>query len=419
MTLGKQRITDRPWWVGVRERIEARSPFLWVFVPLAVIYLLTASLTSFTHIDPMTNALTGWHLGMTGSVVMPDHAAATAPEQVGNVGWIVESPRGPVSQYPPGAAALSAPLYWLWDEPMTPALVTGLNRPGTEGIPFPLPSPLPAAIVASLTAAAAMGLLASTISYAGGTRLAGVAAGFVGGLGTTMWAVAADSLWQHGPAAMWIALAIFLTARQRLAWAGLAFGAAALTRPHLASIAVVMILYLGLSRRTFKPVLQIGAGTLLGLGGLLIFNWWLWGTVSISGGYQGGFTEQFLAPNAGAFVSNVVGAVIDPARGLLPYSPFLLFLVPGIGRSWRAVPDWSKAAALGGLVYLLIQLKANRFSGGDGFLGYRYPLEALTAAGTFLVFAYVSWTRERPLMKNVFWLMVVVAVVLQVNSQIS
>ena len=93
----------------IRDRIASRSPFVYVFVPLAILYIATASYGFGYHIDPYTNAVTGWHLGMTGSVVLPNYERATELEQFGNTGWFVESPRGPISQYPPGAAL---PSYW-------------------------------------------------------------------------------------------------------------------------------------------------------------------------------------------------------------------------------------------------------------------------------------------------------------------
>ena len=122
-----------------------------------------------------------------------------------------------------------------------------------------------------------MGLVAATIPYAGGSRYQAVIAGYVGGLATTMWAVASDALWQHGPASMWIALAIFLVARSHLAWAGVAFGAAVLTRPHLALVAAALGLFLILTRKSIVPALKIGAGSLLWLGGLLFDKRGLWG----------------------------------------------------------------------------------------------------------------------------------------------
>lgn len=168
-------------------------------------------------------------------------------------------------------------------------------------------------------------------------------------------------------------------------------------------------------QRDLKQVLRIGAGSTLGLAGLLWFNWWLWGEVSVTGGYGSGFTGRFLDPEAMGFAENVVRAFVDPTHGLIVFSPFLLVLVPGLRRAWRATPAWAKGAAIGGALYLLIQFKANRFSGGDGFTGYRYPLEALTAVAMLLFLAYRWWVAKRPMMVRLFWACVGAAVVFQLT----
>jgi len=398
----------------LRSFCERRSPFLLVFVPLALIYIATASYGLGYHIDPFTNAVTGWHIAMTGSVLLPDYEEAAEPEQFGNIAWIVESPRGPVSQYPPGAALLSAPLYRLWNQPLSPAVIGGFNNPDAKPIPLGFPSLTPATIAAALASAAAMGFVAATIPFVGGSRYQAVIAGYVGGLATTMWAVASDALWQHGPASMWIALAIFLVARSHLGWAGFAFGAAIFTRPHLALIAAALGLFLVVARQSLVPALKIGAGSLLGLSGLVWFNWWVWGSPSVSGGYGSGFVDNALSTDVGAFLLNLFGAMTDPFHGLLPYSPFLLILIPGLRQAWRNSPDWAKGASIGGIVYLLVQLKANRFSGGEGFVGYRYPLEALTAAAVLLFVSYQRWVSRRTMLKWLFWVGVLVAVTLQI-----
>ena len=398
----------------VRSFCEKRFPFLLVFVPLALIYIATASYGFGYHIDPFTNAVTGWHMGMTGSVLLPDYEEAAEPEQVGNIAWIVESPRGPVSQYPPGAALLSAPLYRVWNQPLTPAVIRGFNNPDAKPIPLGFPSLAPATIAAALASAAAMGFVAATIPHAGGSRYQGVIAGYVGGLATTMWAVASDALWQHGPAAMWIALAIYLVARSHLGWAGLAFGAAILTRPHLALIAAAVGLFLAVSRRSVVPALKIGVGSLLGLAALLWYNWWVWGSLSVTGGYGDDFVSNAQSIDVGAYVLNVFGAMTDPFHGLLAYSPFLLILIPGLHKAWRNSPDWAKGASIGGILYLLVQLKANRFSGGEGFVGYRYPLEALTASAVVLFLSYQHWVSRRRMLTWLFWVGVVIAMTLQV-----
>ena len=393
--------------------------FVLVFVPLAAIYISTANLSTHDHIDPLTNAVTGWHIGMTGSVVLPDHVEATAEDQYGNVAWIVESQHGPVSQYPPGAAAWAAPFYLVWREPMTDFHVQGLNRPDSEPVFFPLPDKAPAAVAAALATAAAVGLVAAAIPLAGASRGTALAVGYISGLATTMWSTASDSLWQHGPAALGLALGIYLIARNQLWWAGLSFGAAVMTRPPTAVIAAVVGLWLAWSQRAVLPAFKVGVGAMAGLAGLLWYNFWLWGELTITGGYGSGVGEQFVSTDAGGFLVNLAEGLIDPSHGLLVYAPFLVFLLPGLISGWRRTPDWGRGAAVAAVVYLLVQFKANRSSGGTGFLGYRYPLEALTVATTLLAVSYVAWVDERPLAKKVFWVSVGIAFLLQVNWKLD
>lgn len=395
--------------------VRSLPVFVVVFVPLAAIYIATASLTTHTHIDPLTNSLTGWHLGMTGSVVMPDHAEGSADDQYGNVGWVVDSLRGPVSHYPPGAAALSAPLYRLSGEPMTDFYVQGLNRPDADTIPFPLPSAGPAAITAALATAAAMGWLGATMPFAGGSRTVAIGAGYVAGLGTTMWSTASEAMWLHGPASMWLALGIYLVARSQLWWAGLAFGAAVITRPHTAFVAAAVGLAIALSRRSWMPILKVGFGSLLGLAGLLWYNYWLWGRLTVIGGYRGDYGGELVSTEVISFGENMVRALADPGHGLLVYSPFLIVLIPGLRAGWRRLPDWGRGAAIGAAAFWLVQFKVNRSSGGSGFLGYRYPLEALTSAAVLLTLSYVHWVRERPIVRRLFWTGVGIALILQIN----
>lgn len=400
-------------------RIRSVPPFFLVFIPLAAIYIATANLATHGHIDPLTNAVTGWHLGMSESVVLPEHADATSNDQRGNVAWVIDSRRGPVSQYPPGAAAMSAPLYRLSGEPMTESYVQGFNRPDTDPVPFPLPSVVPAAITAALATAAAMGFLAASVPLAGGSHSAAVAVGYVSGLGTTMWSTASDALWQHGPASMCIALGIYLVARSQLWWAGLAFGAAVITRPPTALIVATLGLWIAWTRRSVIPLYRIGLGSLAGLLGLLWYNHWLWGTVSVTGGYRSDFTARLASNDFASYAENILRGLADPSFGLFVYSPFLVVLVPGFRAAWRKLPDWGRAASIGALVYYLIHLKVNRASGGTGFLGYRYPLEALTAAGTLFALSYVHWVSDRPLVRKLFWGGVGVALSLQITWKLA
>ena len=70
-----------------------------------------------------------------------------------------------------------------------------------------------------------------------------------------------------------------------------------------------------------------------------------------------------------------------------------------------------RGSAVGGLLYLLLQLKANRYSGGEGFWGYRYPLETLAASAPLLLLSYREWLlAQSELMRKAFKALVALSV---------
>lgn len=401
------------------ERLRAWEPtalqvYLAVFGPLIALYVLVPNPGLHprgNHIDATTNAVTSWHMAMKRTVILAEYAEATAPDYYRNIGWYVDSPRGPVSQYPPGAAAFGAPFYLIANDPAKYGWVAGNNRPDAPPILLPVPSVRPGQVAASLAVAGAMGFVALSVLATGASWPLAVGAGLVGGIGTTMWPVAASALWQHGPGSFWVALGTYLAARDRLFLSGLAVGGAILTRPHLASVALGIGLAVAWHRKRIRPAILVGSGSAIGLAALLTYNWWLWGRVTIRGGYSESFVENLASPDLLGLVRNVFGALFDPAVGLFIISPFLVLLVIRLAPAWREAPAWSRGAAMGGVLYLLLQLKANRYSGGGGFVGYRYPLEALTAAGPLLALAYPDWARKSKVARVGFWLLVMGSVI--------
>jgi len=155
----------------------------------------------------------------------------------------------------------------------------------------------------------------------------------------------------------------------------------------------------------------VGFGSSFGLVALIAYNWVVFGVPSVSGGYGDAFTSRAIHSSIGWYLSNVGGALVDPARGLLVWAPFLIVLSPGLLRGWKTAPAWARGAAIGGLLYLLLQLKSNRFSGGSGFFAYRYPLEMLMASAPLLFLAWRHWTTETAIRRHLFRLAAALAVV--------
>lgn len=383
------------------DRLSPRRVFLLIWIPLFAVFFATAQKSTVHSLDTYTNVLTAWSLGVHHTVYADPTPELANPDDFGVISWFITTPsRRLVSQYPPGAALVTAPFYLASPVAHQVTLPEGATRLPGE-VTVNLPSLVPAAAVASLVTSLAIALLGLLfLGFLPTTRA--IAGAYIAGLGTSAWAVASDALWQHGPAMFWIALALYLTTRDHRLWAGLAFGMAILTRPHLALVAASVGIAVTIGKKALRPLLEIGAGSLLGLAALVAYNQAVFGSVSVSGGYGLGFTNQLLHSHLGWYLRNILGALFDPRLGLLVWSPFLIILIPGLLKAWKAAPPWARGAAIGGLLYLLVQLKANRFSGGEGFFAYRYPLEALTAAAPLLALSWKEWVAENSLRMKLF-----------------
>lgn len=341
----------------------------------------------------MTNNITAWSLVTHGTPVAVGYEGLESARGEFHPGlpWLRHSERGPLAQYPPGAALTALPVYGiarLLDSqgppfaelgPATGTIVVGHYPPRWPGV-----------VAGALSTALAGGLVALSVAHHDGRRTALIAAG-VFGLGTTAWTVAGTDLWQHGPGMLWLTAAVFAAQRGHDGRAGLALALAILVRPHTALIAAGIGLGAGLARRSVRPVLTIGILSSLGLVGLISFNAWAFGSPSITGGYSSTFAENLTGSGADQwrwYGANIARGLFSPHYGLMVYAPFLLVLLPGLAAGWRRADPVARWAAVGGLAFLLVQWKANRASGGSAFWAYRYPLETLSVS---VLLAVAAW----------------------------
>ena len=387
--------------------------FATVAVPLAIVYLVTTFGQGQSGPDGLANAQTAFEFAEFGNVYLEDEAVMPEP-------WMVPvNETQAVSQYPPGAALLAVPLYALWSgEPRYVPWTGPPSRPGRpealrvkHGDPLRLPPRGPGRIVAAITTAIAIGLTAVVFRRFTSTRNA-IYAGFVAGLATGAWSVSTSQLWQHGPAMMWIAAGIVLSTNHAV-WSGLSFGLAILTRPHTAFVAAGTGIGRSFAERSWKPALLIGAGAATGLAILLLYNYAVFGEATLSGGYASAITDNLASADLGEYARNLWGAMFDSSRGLFVYSPFIFVLIPGVVGAWRDAPSGVRGAAVGAVIYLLVQYKANRFSGGFGFFGYRYPLEALVGLAPLLYLSYLNSIKGRRILHAAFIVTVVMSIGIQ------
>lgn len=396
------------------------NPSRWLvvaFFGLFALYAVTARWSPPYFVDAYTNVLQAHSMADTGSPVLEDADELLEDKYRGELVWVVESVHGPASQYPPGVGIWAAPFY-LFDTSVEDVTATFDNEGTPERVDLRVPSFAPAAIAAALSAALAMLFFGLTLSNVVSRRTAQVAVG-VAALGTGTWAIAANMLWQHGPAMMCIAAGTFFASRDRFKASGVAFAAALLIRPHTAVIAAGIGLVAAWRRRSVRPLLELGIPGALCVVGLVIYNDWLWGTPGISGGYGGTFSNRVANTPVWVVGERLIESVFHPTYGMAATSPVLLLCFMALVARRRDAPDWAVGAALGGLVYLLIQYKANRVSGGGGFFGYRYPLEALMAAAPMMAITLRSWIGDDRFRLRIFGVLAGVSIVFQAYGAIT
>jgi len=362
----------------VLTRVLSSRRGLWfcVFVPLALLYLATLRVSPLDmSADPAAVTPSAWQLAHHGTPRIPSSVEPFAYHN----DWLIPSGTDSVvSNREPGLVLVALPFQLIF-------YGAGIG------------SVWPAGIAAALVSAAAMATVA-LVARRFVSALAAAGAGLIGGLATTTWAISGTALWPHGPDQLFLAIALATAASGTFAWTGLAYACAILVRPHLAIVGAVVGVWQSWCRRAWWPAVLIGAVSACGLAVLLWYShrYWQGGLDSQYVATGGSFIHNFfdLHPAAlGKFALNILGTLGSPGRGVLFGAPFLIVLLPGLRAAWYVAPPWVRSAAVGGVLYLLVQLKANRFSGGDRFWSYRYPLETLTLMAPLFILAWRDYVR--------------------------
>lgn len=384
------RSRARRWTARLLARVdrEPRTQWFAAFVPILALYLLTLRTDPWQmSADPTGVTPSAWGIAHHGTPIVAKSAWPFINP------WSVPLGGGDVvSNRTPGLVYLATPFYWLFHGADTWDVV---------------PGSLAAALLTAAAVATFGLLIRRLLGPADGPRV-GLAAAYVGGLATTTWAVSGVQLFPHGPDQLLLVLAMLSVAGGYSARGGLAFGLAVLVRPPLALVAAVVGLWRSATVRRVRPALLIGLFTAAGAGGFLLYSHHYWNTIVDPGDPDATLSRGALNPTSmhsyrrlltdwslpalGDYAVKIAGALVSPGRGVLIGAPFLLLLVPGLRRAWRAAPSWARASAVGGVLYLLVQLKAEVFTGGQYFWSYRYPLETLTLCGPVLVLAWQEWT---------------------------
>ena len=278
--------------------------------------------------------------------------------------------------------------HWRNAYPLPPVLEAGAVATVLRGTGvLQLDAPLAPATVAKLTASA-LSALAAVFAFLIARRFCGpwastgVALGFA--LGTGIWPVASQTLWQHASVIWTVMAAIWLWVRgdergsvARYAVMGLLLGWAASARPQtFPMLAIVAAGMLAKASARDRVSCAMVFAVPVAVFSALNFHWFghVFGKIAALEqhsliAHRLDATWQWPGPG-------LIGLLVSPSRGLLVFSPIVLIALaarPGAGD--RSILRWTIAAAA---VQLLVYSSFSVWWGGHTY-GPRYVLDLLPA----------------------------------------
>jgi hypothetical protein len=208
-------------------------------------------------------------------------------------------------------------------------------------------------------------------------------------LGTSTWSISSQALWPHGLSELCLVglTAILLLpapSRAALLVGGLAVAVMLANRPQTAVFALPALLFVWQHHR--RHVFWFVAVPLVGGVLLLAYNRAVFS--GVTGGYGG------LRHFSGPLFEGLFGLVLSPNRGLLIYTPIMLFAFWGAVQVWRisTAPPWLRWLTVGVALHILMHAKFDEWWAGYAY-GPRYFTDALPALTIFLVYGLIPLCR--------------------------
>jgi len=247
-------------------------------------------------------------------------------------------------------------------------------------------------------------------------------------LGTASWPISSQSLWQHGPSCFcWMVLLYSLVRANQtdekhvyrwLMLAGLASGLAVGCR--LISLAAMPLVLLTVVLRWRVRGAAVYLACILPILIVLFsYNFYFFET------WNGGLAEVlelrwYLDRVKGGvwetpFLVGVAGNLVSPSRGLLIFSPFLVFSVWGMVRVWKEKdPSFGIYRVLMWIPFVLLLIfgKYTVWWGGNAHYGPRYQIEMLPVLVFFMGLGW-TWFAKRSVFRAVFGVLLVYAIFVQ------
>lgn len=232
------------------------------------------------------------------------------------------------------------------------------------------------------------------------------------GTGTCVWTSSSQALWQHAPNEFFLALGTLFLVRERghvdALMAGFAYACAAACRPTSLAFLVAVAGFLALAHRPWIPAYALGS--LPGVLGTFGYNARYLGSPFRFGQSQLPVWDSLWST---PLAEGLAGLLVSPSRGLLVFSPFLVFALAGAVIAWKR-REFSvlRPLPLAVAAILLAHAKYTGWWGGHSY-GYRIIVD-LVVPLTLLIVPVWTWVVATSLRRGAFACLAAWSVLLQV-----
>ncbi len=306
-----------------------------------------------------------------------------------------------VSRSPVATAVLAVPFYGV-------PLGTGwLRRTGKAWLEFPWSAFFPGKFAAAFMTTLAVGMFFFCACRLTDAR-SSVALTLAFAFGTSVWSTGTTGLWTQAPSVLLQMIALWFLVRGRrlganaVAPAAFFFSAATVARPTNAIAAALFTGYILIEYRAafFKWIAWAIPPALF----MLAYNAAYNGSPFVFG-YQDGIAQYASLPQ----FEGILGLLISPSRGVLVYSPFLIFAFAGLWFARREKEKWLYGFSALVIAASVVMLAAFDWSGGWGY-GARLLVDGLPY---WMLLLIPAWTRMGNGARGAFWVMVAYAALFQ------
>jgi len=294
-----------------------------------MVLLLHASSANVTSTDSAWAIHTAMSLVQQGNTDLDEYRDLIA--RTPDLDYTIESVNGHLyTPYPLGASLLAVPVVFVIDR--LSAVVSPVRFSDYLKQTRPLETELfIASLLVALTAVVLYQLARRFLDRRGAVLLVLIFA-----FCTSAWSTASRALWQHGPSLLMLAIALYvvvlaLDSPQRIQYLSLPLAFSFVVRPTNSLSILIFTLYVFISYRRY--FLRYLAWSLPVVVPFLIFN------LSLYHAWLSTYYRSYQDFRLGAdFGEALIGPWISPARGLLIYSPILIFSGWGLSLNLRRSP---------------------------------------------------------------------------------